>query len=114
MRYLLPLLLFTACSHSAPSDRHVAFAAKHATEATLTFSHKVEIESATKPSKAAASEAIESQVQHLFGPMERAEYMAAPKEDHTISNISISRKDDATWEAAYDYEGTIVVEKGPR
>jgi hypothetical protein len=121
MRYLLPLvLILSACSHPAPnaqlSDRHVAFAAKHATEATLTFSHKVEIILPAKPTKAEASEAIESQVQHLFGPMERAEYMAAPKEDHTISNISISRKDkdSNTWEAAYDYEGTIVVEKGPR
>ncbi|MGZ3710581.1 MAG: hypothetical protein ACXVBE_02450, partial [Bdellovibrionota bacterium] len=112
---LLAFLLLTACAHSSPpSDRSVAFTAKHATEATLTFSHSVEMISAKKPTKTEAAAQIEKQVQHLFGPMERAEYMAAPKEDHVISNIQIERKDADTFAISYDYEGTIVVEKGPR
>lgn len=116
MRYLpLVLVLLWGCSHGAPSDRNVAFSAKGATEATLTFSHEVEIESGSKPSMSTAKEQVEKQVQHLFGPMERAEYKAAPKEDHTISNISIKKGEtEGTYLISYDYEGTIVIDKGPR
>lgn len=110
-----------ACSHTAerprdrPNDRQVAFVSKQATEAVLTFSHRVEMVSRKKPSKAEALEQVESQVQHLFGPMERADYIAAPKEDHTIRITSISEKSDGSaWEIFYDYEGTIVLQKGPR
>lgn len=115
MRILLSFLLLTACAQTRPlPDRHVAFVSKHATEATLTFSHKVEMITNRRPTKAEARDQIEKQVLHLFGPMERAASMAAPKEDHQISNVQISLPSPGLAEISYDYEGTIVVEKGPR
>lgn len=107
---ILPLLLL-ACSHTG---RDIAFVSKHATEATLRFSHRVEIQSRRKPSAARAREQVELQVQHLFGPLERGKFKAAPKEDHKIRILSTSKKTDGLYEITYEYEGTVVVEKGPR
>ncbi len=123
MNSLLPLLLtlfFTSCSHSTatllspPASRNIAFVSKKATEAILTFSHRVEIEAPRKPTEAKAKEQIESQVLHLFGPMERLEYSAAPKEDHKIKITEIRKKADVdgVYEIFYNYKGTIVLEKG--
>ena len=112
--FFLVLGLVTACAAHKPNDRRVAFVSKRATEARLTFSHHVELLSRQKPSMEKAKEQIESQVQHLFGPMERAESMAAPKEDHKITNVKIAEKSAGVYDITYDYDGTIVLEKGPR
>jgi hypothetical protein len=97
-------------------ERAPAFFSKRATEATLTFSHRARLQAARKPSKTVAEEQVQSQLAHLFGPMERAEYAAVPKEDHVIKITKIERTPGVadSYEIHYDYEGTIVVEKGPR
>ncbi len=128
----VPLIFFTSfflgCTHlkNTPIEvdqsafkgpqRAPAFFSKRATEATLTFSHRVRMISPRKPNKSAAEEQVQSQLTHLFGPMERAEYAGVPKEDHTIKITKIEKSADAadSFDIQYDYEGTIVVEKGPR
>ena len=112
---------FVACQSSVKAtnssgSRNPNFVAKRATEARLTFSHFVEMDSASKPTMDEATEQIEEQVLHLFGPMERSKASAAPKEDHIITNKKIRKKPDTknTYQISYDYSGTIVLEVGPK
>ena len=100
----------------AKAKRQIAFVSKKASEATLTYSWFVEMESAGKPTVAEAKEQVAEQVQHMFGPMERSDVMAAPKEDHkiTVKASGIEQIEEGRWRIAYDYEGTIVLENGPR
>lgn len=106
--------LLTSCAHETP--RQVAFVSKKATEATLTFSWFVEMDSDKKPTLVEAKEQAGEQVQHMFGPMERADRMAAPKEDHviTVKASDIQKIAEGRWRIAYDYEGTLVLQNGPR
>lgn len=108
-------LLFSSCT-TAKVERQIAFVSKKASEATLTYSWFVEMDSDTKPSVAEAREQVEEQVQHMFGPMERSSVMAAPKEDHkiTVKAAGIEKIEEGRWRIQYDYEGTIVLENGPR
>ncbi len=98
------------------SKRQIAFVSKKASEAVLTYSWFVEMESESKPSVAEAKEQVEEQLQHMFGPMERAEVMAAPKEDHKIKVKAggIEKIEEGRWRIAYDYTGTLVLQNGPR
>lgn len=107
--------LLSSCS-STGIQRRVAFVSKKATEATLNFSWWVEMDSDKKPTVAEAKEQVNEQVQHMFGPMERADRMAAPKEDHliTLKASDIEKIGEGHWRIAYDYEGTIVLQNGPR
>ncbi|HEY8279283.1 MAG TPA: hypothetical protein VIH99_06655 [Bdellovibrionota bacterium] len=118
--FLLPitLLLLAACSSQPALNRKVAFVSKHATEAKLTFEFEAHMVKESKPTMAEAKAQVESQVQHMFGPMERAKVSAAPKEDHVVSirsgDIEPVEDEAGTWRIPYKYEGTIVIEKGPR
>jgi hypothetical protein len=109
-----------ATTSNSQNNRFPSFASKRATEATLKFTTTVEIISETKPLMATVKEQIENQVTYLFGPMERAKYSAAPKEDHKISNIKIQKKqisansETNVFEISYTYQGTIVLESGPQ
>lgn len=99
----------------ATPKRDPTFVSKRASEAILSFSHRVLIQAATKPTLGIAKEQVFQQIQHLFGPMERAEYSGVPKEDHkvTITSIKASAK-EGVYEINYDYSGTSVIENGPR
>lgn len=126
------MLSLVACTHNKPAaenpgayataQRTPAFSAKNATEAIMTFSHRVELISNRQPSYDEALAQVESQLLHLFGPMENAvfedriAYRAAPKEDHNVRLTSIRLKPNTAnvYEITYDYAGTIVLEKGPR
>jgi len=110
------LVLFAACSGQNTPTRNIAFVSKKASEAILTFAHSVEMESASKPSLAEAKGQVEDQVQHLFGPMERSEVMAAPKEDQEIEirASDIEKISDGLWNIHYRYTGTLVLQNGPR
>lgn len=112
LSFLLAAFTLFSCSH--PVTRQVAFVSKRASEATLTFSHFVELESATKPTRAEAKQQVELQVEHMFGPMERADVTAAPKEDHTIKVTAIEEHKAGIWRISYDYSGILVLESGPR
>ena len=114
--------LLTDAQQFAIPQRAPAFAGKRSSEAIMTFSHRVEMHSLKKPTKAQAEKQIKDQLDHLFGPMENAEfedrkhYKAAPKEDHTakIKSIQLKAGSKNLYEITYDYSGTIVVESGPR
>jgi len=46
--------------------------------------------------------------------MERSSAMAAPKEDHKIRLSGITEARPGTWRVSYSYEGTLVIQSGPR
>lgn len=97
------------------AKRKPAFVSKKATEANLSFSHLVTINSKRKPRNEVALQQVEKQIQHLFGPMERNETSGVPKEDHKIKVTSIKEgKEAGTFEIYYNYNGTAVIENGPR
>lgn len=110
------LSFLAACSHQENTPRQISFVSKKASEATLTFEHSVQMESATKPTVAEAKEQVAEQVQHMFGPMERSDTMAAPKEDHEIelNSSDIEKIEDGLWKISYRYSGTLVLQNGPR
>ncbi len=113
--FLTICLLYSCASHSSvQQNRSPDFVSSRATQAVLEFRHWVEIKSRTKPTKSQATEQVEKQVLHLFGPMERAEVSAVPKEDHQISNLETEMLDSGVYRIHYVYTGTAIVEKGPR
>ncbi len=82
-------------------------------EATMSYRHTVELEATRKPSAAKAHEAIEAQINHLFGPMgEAKKQKAVPKGDHEIAVLAIAKKEGVKgiYTVEYTYEGTIVVQ----
>jgi hypothetical protein len=116
MKYLLPALtlLISCASPNTLPNRSPDFVSSRATEAELEFTHWVDKKSRTKPTPALALEHVEKQILHLFGPMERAETSAVPKEDHQISIEKVEKLDSGDYRITYSYTGTVVVEKGPR
>lgn len=115
MKKLVVFFFLAGCAGiSSHPQRDPDFVSKRATEAEVQFQHWVELESAKRPSRSDAMEQVEQQVLHLFGPLERANSSAVPKEDHTISINSIEPMGDQKYKIAYSYVGTMVVEKGPR
>jgi|GEM_PF-402192 len=113
---LIAVGLLASCSSQESTPRQISFVSKKASEATLTFEHFVEIDSENKPSLTEAKEQVAEQVQHMFGPMERSDVMAAPKEDQKIElkSSSIEKVREKRWKIGYRYTGTIVLQNGPR
>lgn len=90
------------------------YVGSNSTEATMTFTGLVSIESGTKPNITTMRRLIENQIDHAIGPMSVAKYKAVPKGDQVISNIKISSKNENLYSVSYEYTGTIVVENGPK
>ncbi len=86
----------------------------NSTEATMTFTGKVTIETGFKPNASTMRSHIERQIEHTIGPMSVATYTSVPKGDHVITNVKIVSKKDNLYTISYDYTGTIVLENGPR
>lgn len=85
----------------------------NSTEALMEFSATVEISTARNPMEKTIRNAVESQVEHIIGPMSLTKYTAVPKGDHTISDFKIVSKTATTVTVGYNYKGTIVLQNGP-
>ena len=88
------------------------YTALNSTEAVMTFSHQVEFESFREPSLHEARLKIDSQLNHLFGPMSAARVKAVPRGNHSLSGIVVKKKEGSsdTFIASYSYRGTIVLQ----
>lgn len=96
------------------------FTSATASEATVTFSHQVEIKSEEKPTKEAALAQIDAQLGFMFGPLGENEsdrdgkVSAVPRGDYEIdrSSVKIAEKEGAknTWVVSYQYSGTLLIE----
>ena len=96
------------------ADERKLYVGSNSTEAKMTFTGSVQIESATKPTAKAMREQVASQVEHTIGPMSFATYKAVPKGDETFSNIKVASKDGSTYTISYNYTGTIVLQNGAK
>ncbi|MBI3019301.1 MAG: hypothetical protein HYY61_05360 [Deltaproteobacteria bacterium] len=111
---LIFIFIFSVSQTTWSQTERKLYVGKNSTEAMMTFDHKVEMESRHPPTLEEARRHIDLQVLHLFGPMGYAEYKAVPKGNHEITDIKISSQKRNTYVARYHYQGTIVLENGPR
>lgn len=89
------------------------YVGSNSTEAILEFNATVELETTRNPVVKTLKKVIESQLEHIIGPMSLTQYTAVPKGDHTISDIKITNKTATAVTVGYKYKGTIVVQNGP-
>lgn len=108
------IMLSQAFAQVPKGKERKLYVGSNSTEASLEFNATVEIETARNPQEKTMRNAIEEQVLHIIGPMSLAQFTAVPKGDHTISNIKIVSKNSKTVTVGYQYQGTIVVQNGPK
>jgi hypothetical protein len=87
------------------------YTADHSTETQFEFDGQVLYSAETRPNMEKAKEHIEIQLEHLFGPMMYSAVNAAPKTDHTVTDVSIEEIAPNTFKISYHYTGTVVVGK---
>jgi hypothetical protein len=90
------------------------YVGSNSTEATMTFTGTVKFDYNSKPSAGVMRQYVESQLEHIIGPMSMAEYTAVPKGDQVISSVKIAATKGNSYTVTYNYTGTIVVENGPK
>jgi hypothetical protein len=115
----LALGLLTSVSASAQSFQRKGekklYVGSNSTEAKLSFDGVVQyVSSSKKPLERTLRTVIEEQIEHTIGPMSFAEATAVPKGDHVISNVKIASLKGNVMNVSYHYEGTIVLENGPK
>jgi hypothetical protein len=132
LRYFIFLFCFLSAANFfdqqvPPTDRNPTSLGAKAEEGTLNFQARVQVlvEPGTDPNEPPTKKHVEStineQLKYMFGPMEQGpkfdQDRAAPKGDHKL-NIASSKEwikisDKPTvWEINYDFEGSVVIEKG--
>ena len=111
---LLVLASFMALSQAASAVEKKLYVGSNSTEAKITFAGTVEYESTKTPIARTMRKVIEAQLQHTIGPMSVAEYTAVPKGDHIVTDVKVLSKNGSTFSIGYNYEGTIVLENGPK
>lgn len=95
-------------------DDKKPYTASQSTEAIMEFDGKVQVVSSRKPLEKKLRSVIESQLEHMIGPISLMEDTAVPKGDDEISDIKILSKEGTTYTVGYKYKGTLVVENGPK
>ena len=98
--------------YAAPRIERKLFTSSDASEATLQMDVTLQISSSLKPNEKQINEKIESQLNHMFGPL--AEYSATkavPKGEHKVSNVHVTLLAHGTYQVTYSYEGTLLVKQ---
>lgn len=108
------LMLSQAFAQIPKGSERKLYVGTNSTEAKLEFSATVEIDTTRTPQEKTLRNAIESQLEHIIGPMSLTQYTAVPKGDHTISEVKIVSKTASKVIASYKYQGTIVLQNGPK
>lgn len=123
MKSKLLLLALAVASSSCLTRRHNDslstpwFVSANAKEMKLQFEGDVEfILRSGQPTEEEARDQVLTQVQHMFGPMERAARKAVPKTNQRITKIQFSKHPSKpnTFVAKYLYTGTLLVENAPQ
>jgi hypothetical protein len=90
------------------------YVGSNSTEALMEFNGVVEYETTRTPQEKTLRNVIESQLEHIVGPMSLVKYTAVPKGDHSVSDVKILSKNGTKLSVGYKYKGTIVLENGPK
>lgn len=86
---------------------------KNCTEVLMKFSHFVDIPT-PNPSKSEERAMIEAQLDYLHGAMAHDDYKGVPRGDKRIRVLGTQALDHQMTRVHYDYEGTVLLQKGPR
>ena len=88
---IITTALLMSTAYAIPNSlMYVGF---ESTEALLEFNGTVQLDAETIPTEKVLREIIESQLEHIVGPMSLSSITAVPKGDHVVTNIKIiSRK----------------------
>lgn len=89
------------------------YVGSNSTEALMEFTGIVQYETLRLPQLRTLRKVIESQVEHIVGPMSLSRYTAVPKGDHVITEVKIVSTKKSTLTISYKYKGTIVLQNGP-
>ena len=109
------LILTTAFAQIPPQGQErKLYVGSNSTEATLEFAGAVQYESSRTPQEKTLRTVIESQLDHIVGPMSLAQYTAVPKGDHVVTDVKVISKNGTTLTIGYKYSGTIVLQNGPK
>lgn len=90
------------------------YVGSNSTEATITYTGVVQVQSSKVPTLAKMKKAVEAQVEHTIGPMSVAEHTGVLKGDHVISDVKVLSQNGQIYNVSYNFEGTAVIENGPR
>lgn len=90
-----------------------AYMAYHSSEAALTFRAYVEVNSKVPLSESKVNEVLHDHELYLWGPMSYNPVLAAPKGDGKFSEKKIEKIKNG-YRIHYTYNGTIVLQNGPR
>lgn len=90
------------------------YVGSNSTEALLEFNATVEYETTRTPQERTLRSVVESQLEHIVGPISLSKYTAVPKGDHIVSNVQVLSKKGNKLTIGYNYSGTIVLENGPK
>lgn len=90
------------------------YVGSNSTEAKMNYSGTVQYVSTRTPIERTMRKVVESQIEHTIGPMSVAQFKAVPKGDHVVTDVKILSRNGDTFSIGYNYEGTIVLENGPK
>ena len=118
---LKPLLLTASFTLSmlsnlyAQSPERKLYVGSNSTEAVLEFNGAIQYTfNSKKPQERTIRKAIESQLEHIVGPMSFATFTAVPKGNHEVTDIKVLDQKGTTMNISYHYKGVAVVQNGPK
>lgn len=109
----LSCALITTSLFAKVTERKL-YVGANSTEAIVEFNGVVEYNTTSaNPAPKTLKNHIETQLEHIVGPMSESEITAVPKGNHTVTNVKILKRNGNTLQVGYTYKGTMVVENGP-
>ena len=109
---IITTALLMSTAYAIPNSlMYVGF---ESTEALLEFNGTVQLDAETIPTEKVLREIIESQLEHIVGPMSLSSITAVPKGDHVVTNIKIISRKKLTLTVSYHYNGTLLIQNGPQ
>lgn len=97
-------------------DEQKLYVGVNSTEAVIEYQTTVQKKwnRTTNPSAKWVKELVDSQVEHMVGPMSMGDVLAVPKGDHVLSEIKLDKIENGFAVVSYKFKGTAVVGNGPR
>ncbi len=94
----------------AQTPERKLYVGSNSTEAILEFTGAIQYKFTSKnPQEKTIRKAIESQLEHIVGPMSAATITAVPKGDHIVNEIKVLEQKGTVMNLSYKYKGTAVV-----
>lgn len=115
-KFLITTCVFALMANSyARTPERKLYVGANSTEATLEFNGAIQYKFNTaNPMEKTIRKAIESQLEHIVGPMSSAVNSAVPKGDHVVTDIKVLDQKGTIMNISYHYKGTAVIANGAK